>query len=432
MTDGRDHTPDLKKAIKLRHAVALYVSSVLGSGVLVLPGLAAQIAGPASLVAWVVLALASYPFAFTFASLSSRHPESGGIYGFAKESFGLAAAVVSGWLFAFWYITGAPAVTLIAASYLAYAFPMSRFAIFLVAGVVTCAAFVINYRGIVFSNRIQLAVIVAIIGMLVAAVVFSMGAMNAQNFFPFAPNGLAPIATAAALIFWSFLGYENVSNIAEEFEDPKRDFQRSILWSVILISGLYIAVAVVTIGTLAYQAGGSVAPFAAIFSNVLGSYGSGGTAILAIVIIFATVNAYTAGMSRVILAVARDRGLPAWLDHVDPKTGTPARSLLMLSGLSLIVLAFYYFFEVDLQTALLIPSGAAIMVYVIGSAAGVHLLSDRGPRRVFPWISLILSILLFPFVGMPALGSIVAGAAAFLYVRTRSRWKTNAVSGSGE
>ena len=87
---------DLRKAIKLRHAVALYVSSVLGSGVLVLPGLAAQIAGPASLVAWIVLAAASYPFAFTFASLSSRRPQSGGIYGFAKESFGFPAAVVSG------------------------------------------------------------------------------------------------------------------------------------------------------------------------------------------------------------------------------------------------------------------------------------------------------------------------------------------------
>ncbi len=148
---GQSH--QLKKAIKLRHAIALYVSSVLGSGILVLPGLAAQIAGPASLVAWVVLAAASYPFAFTFASLSARHPESGGIYGFAKESFGFPAAVVSGWLFAFWYITGAPAATLIAASYLAYAFPMSKLAIFVVAATILCLAFVINYRGIVFSNQ---------------------------------------------------------------------------------------------------------------------------------------------------------------------------------------------------------------------------------------------------------------------------------------
>jgi amino acid efflux transporter len=68
---------NLQKAITLRHAVALYVSSVLGSGVLVLPGLAAKIAGPSSLIAWIILSLASYPFAYTFGSLSARKPESG-------------------------------------------------------------------------------------------------------------------------------------------------------------------------------------------------------------------------------------------------------------------------------------------------------------------------------------------------------------------
>ncbi len=432
MTNEPRQSHDLKKAIKLRHAVALYVSSVLGSGVLVLPGLAAQIAGPVSLVAWAVLAVASYPFAFTFASLSARRPESGGIYGFAKESFGFPAGVVSGWLFAFWYITGAPAATLIAASYLAYAFPMSKFAIFVVAGIIMCLAFVINYRGIVFSNRIQLAVIVAIIALLVAAVLFSIGSMRARNFIPLAPNGLVPIGTAAALIFWSYLGYENVSNVAEEFEDPQRDFHRSILLSVVLISALYLAVAVVTVGTLSYKAGGSVAPFAAIFSNVLGNYGGDGTAILAIVIIFATVNAYTAGMSRVVLAVAGDGGLPKWLDHVDRKSGTPTRSLMVLSGSGIIALTIYYFFQVNLQTALLIPSGAAILVYIIGSAAGIRLLRDKGWQRIFPWISLILSIVLLPFVGIPALGSILAGLAAFVYVHYRSRLGTSPASEARE
>ncbi len=421
MTNDPEPSHQLKKAIKLRHAVALYVSSVLGSGILVLPGLAAQIAGPASLVAWVVLAAASYPFAFTFASLSARRPESGGIYGFVKESFGFPAAVVSGWLFAFWYITGAPAATLIAASYLAYAFPMSKLMIFVVAAIILCLAFAINYRGIVFSNRIQLAVIVAILGLLVAAVFASIGSVRTGNFVPFAPNGLVAIGTAGALIFWSYLGYENVSNVAEEFENPQRDFQRSILLSVVLISTLYLAVAVVTIGTLSYKAGGSVAPFAAIFSNVLGNYGGAGTAILAIVIIFATVNAYTAGMSRVVLAVARDRGLPRWLDHIDKKSGTPTRSLMLLFGLGILALMLYYFFQVNLQTALLIPSGAAILIYIVGSAAGIRLLGDKGWQRIFPWISLILSIVLLPFVGIAALGSILAGLAAFVYVRYGTR-----------
>src|SRR5207247_3120528 len=119
-------TQGLRKAITLRYAVALYVSSVLGSGVLVLPGLAAQLAGPGSLLAWVLLSIVSYPFAYTFASLSARKPEAGGIYSFAKESFGLRIATVTGWLFALWFITGGAAVMLIAASHVAYEVAMSR------------------------------------------------------------------------------------------------------------------------------------------------------------------------------------------------------------------------------------------------------------------------------------------------------------------
>jgi len=421
VSDSVSHPPaHLTKSIALRHAVALYVSSVLGSGVLVLPGLAAQIAGPASLIAWGILSLASYPFAYTFASLSARRPESGGIYTFAKESFGRDIAVVTGWLFAFWYITGGPAATLIAASYLAYAFPMSRFGIFVAAACVIILAYIINYRGIVFSNRIQVAVVISIVMLLVLAVVLSGGSVSSRNFIPFFPNGLLPIGTAAALIFWSFLGYENVSNVAEEFENPQRDFQRSILLSVLLISGLYLAVAFVTVGTLAYESGGSIAPFAAIFSNVLGSYAAVGTAVLAIVIIFATVNAYTAGMSRVILAVARDGGLPKALDYIDPRSGTPTRSLTLLSGLSTFMLIVYYFLDVDLQTALLIPSGAAILVYIIGSGAGIRLLDGRGFKRSLPWLSLITSLAVLPFVGLLALGSILTGIAALGYSRMKS------------
>lgn len=424
VTPPSKHVDSLKKTIALRHAVALYVSSVLGSGILVLPGLAAQLAGPASLVAWVVLSVASYPFAYTFASLSARNPEAGGVYAFAKESFGLPVAVVTGWLFVFWYITGAPAATLIAASYLAYAFPMNRVDISLIAGCIVFLAFVINYRGIVLSNKVQVGVVVSIVFLLLAAVILSSSSVSLQNFSPFFPHGLLPVGTAAALIFWSYLGYENVSNVAEEFENPKRDFQRSIVLSVVLIGGLYIAVSVVTIGTLAYQSGGSVAPFAAIFSGVLGSHAAVGTSILAVVIIFATANAYTSGMSRVVFAVARDGGLPKSLEYINPTNGTPTRSLVLLCGSSLLMLTVYYFLDVNLQTALLIPSGAAILVYVIGSAAGIKLLKEPGAKRLLPWISLIMSIVILPFVGVLAFASIATGILALAYVQWKNRRQT--------
>ena len=196
-----ENKPGLRKAVTMRYAIALYMSSVLGSGVLVLPGLAAQIAGPASLLAWLLLSLASYPLAYTFASLSARKPESGGVYSFARESFGLQMADAVGWLFIVWYVTGAPVVTVIAARYLSYAIPLSNTMIYGVAALIILGTFLINYRGIVISGKVQLAVIVAIVGLLLTAVIASAPLVRVENFSPFFPYGILPIGVAAALIF---------------------------------------------------------------------------------------------------------------------------------------------------------------------------------------------------------------------------------------
>ncbi len=407
----------LRKAVTLRYAVALYMSSVLGSGVLVLPGLAAQKAGPASLIAWVTLSIASYPMAYTFATLSARSPESGGVYAFAKESFGQRIATSTSWLFVVWFATGAPAVTVIAASYLAFAFHLERAVAYVVAGLIIFGAFGINYRGIEVSGKVQLAVVAAIVVLLLTTVLTSIHLVRLENFQPFFPNGLIPIGISAALIFWSYLGYENVSNVAEEFKNPKRDFQRSIVLSVALIGVLYLSVAVVTVGTRAYEAGGSVAPFAAILSNAVGPYAAVGTAILAAIIIFGTVNAYTTGMSRVIYKAAKQGAFPKALSRVHGETGVPHRALGLISGLSLISLVLFYFLDVDLPTALLIPSGAAILVYVIGSASGIKLFRKDKKTTLFPWVSLSISLIMLPFVGIPLVVSLAVAAAGLFYQR---------------
>ena len=414
---GKDAS-GLRKAVTMRYAVALYMSSVLGSGVLVLPGLAAKIAGPASLVAWILLSVASYPLAYTFATLSARKPESGGVYSFARESFGQRWADAVGWLFIVWYVTGAPVVTVIAASYLSYAIPLTTLQIYVVAGLIILGTFLINYQGIVVSGKVQLAVIVAIVGLLLTAILASAPLIRGENFTPFFPYGILPIGVAAALIFWSYLGYENVSNVAEEFKNPERDFHRSIVFSVIVISALYLSVAVATVGTRAYQAGGSVAPFAAILSNALGGYGGVSTGILAVFIITGTVNAYTTGMSRVIYSVAKEGGLPKAIARVHPRTLVPHLSLALLSGLSLVMLTISYFLSIDLQTALLIPSGAAILVYVVGSASGIRLL--KGAKgRLFPWISLAISLVMVPFVGPVLLVSLMVMLFGLYYRKLR-------------
>ena len=275
--------PALRRAITLRHAVAIYVSSVLGAGVFVVPGLAAHLAGPASIVSWILLSLASYPFAYTFARLSARKPESGGIYAFAREGFGLRASTATAWLFLAWNVLGAPAATVAAASYLAFVLPMTSLEIYLVAGGILVAGFTVNYLGIRFTGRVQVATVGAIVAALLVAVLAAAPRITLTNYTPFLPNGVASIGTAAALIVWSYLGYENTSNVAEEFRDPERDFQRSVGVSVVLVSGLYLAVAVVTVGTGAYLVGGGATPFAAILADAFGRYGGAAVAALALV-----------------------------------------------------------------------------------------------------------------------------------------------------
>ena len=405
----------LHRVITLRHAVALYVSSLLGSGIFIIPGLAARIAGPASILSWIILSVASYPFAYTFAKLSARRPESGGIYVFAREGLGVGAGAATAWLFLAWAVLGAPAATVAAASYLTFVLPLSRLHVFLVAAGILIAAFVVNYLGIRFTGRVQLATVAAILAALTIAVVASVPRVSPANYTPFLPGGVTSIGTAAALIVWSYLGYENTSNVAEEFKDPERDFHRSVVISVFLISGLYLAIAIVTVGTGAYTVGGGATPFAVMMSGAFGTYGGAIVAFLAIFVTFGTVNAYVAGMARVYFAAARDGVFPRALANVHRTTGAPRQALVFLTVLVLLSLVIFYILDVDFVPAFLMASGAAILTYVIGSVAAIRLLKENGLRRALPWISLLVSLALLPFIGaLLAASAAIAGAGLLI------------------
>src|SRR5207247_33724 len=182
--------------------------------------------------------------------------------------------------------------------------PVSRLHVFLVAAGILIAAFVVNYLGIRFTGRVQLATVAAILAALTIAVLASVPRVSPANYTPFLPAGVTSIVTQAGLIVWSYLGYENTSNVAEEFKDPERDFHRSVVISVFLISGLYLAIAIVTVGTGAYTVGGGATPFAVMMSGAFCTYGGAIVAFLAIFVTFGTVNAYVAGMARLSFAAA--------------------------------------------------------------------------------------------------------------------------------
>ena len=409
----------LHRVITVRHAVAIYISSVLGAGVLVIPGLAARTAGPASILAWVFLSLASYPFAYTFSRLSARNPQSGGIYSFSKEAFGHGVSSMTAWLFVAWVALGAPAITLAAGTYLEYAFPISGVGVFLVAAAILALAYGINLGGIRLSARVQVVVVAVMLAILSLGVVASSPGIKESNFTPVFPDGFAAVGVASALIVWSFLGYENASNVAGEFRNPEKDFGRSVSISVLLIGVLYTAVAITVVGTGAYSKGGGVTPFAEIMANIFGGYGGIAVSLLAVAIIFSTVNAYTAGLGRVVYAAASDGNLPRFLAKLDPKTGVPRRALVALFVLVMVSLTVYYFVGVDVNSAFLATSGAALLVYVVGSAAGIKLLERKGVRAIFPWVPLIVSLILLPFIGPLLIASLPVAGVGLAYGLSR-------------
>jgi len=105
-------------------------------------------------------------------------------------------------------------------------------------------------------------------------------------------------------------------------------------------------------------------------------------------------------MARVVYAAARDGGFPRALAMVDQKTGVPRRSILALLAMVLTSLLIFYLLDFGIQSAFLATSGAAILTYVIGSAAGIRLLRERGAKRLLPWASLLVSLAILPFIGV--------------------------------
>jgi amino acid efflux transporter len=97
MTSAAPGTPG--RGITALQGTALYVGAVIGTGVIALPALAAEVAGPASLLAWLALVVVSAPLAATFAALGARHPDAGGVSTYVRLAFGEQAAAVVGWCF---------------------------------------------------------------------------------------------------------------------------------------------------------------------------------------------------------------------------------------------------------------------------------------------------------------------------------------------
>ena len=395
--------------LSTRSATALYVGAVLGPGVLLLPALAAEAAGPASVLAWIGLLALSAPLAITFAALGVRQPEAGGTAAYARAAFGPRTGAVTGWWFLAGVILGAPAVALIGGFYVAELLDAGREGAVLAAAGMMAAVMAANAVGLKATARLQLGLAGLLAALLLVAVVTALPESRGEHWTPFAPHGWAAVGTAASLLMLSFIGWEAVSHLAGDLRDPARQLPRAIFAALGIVVVLYLGLAVATVGVLGTSAPSDV-PLADLMAAGLGSTGRTVTAALAVLLTMGAMNAYVAAAAKLAGALAGEGSAPRAL-------ASPTRALALFAAVGAALLVPLGFDLIGVEGLVRATSASFVAVYVPATAAGVRLLG--GPARAAAAVAFVAVVAVLAFSGPYLAVPLTVGVAA-LTIRARS------------
>ena len=417
----------LAATISLPQAVALYCGAVVGAGVLVLPGVAADRAGPASLLAWLFDGALGVPVALTFAALASRFPDAGGVSVFAARAFGGAAGAVVGWFYFFAAAIAQALVTLTGAHYAADALGSGRAATYAVATAMLAIAVAANLRGLRVSARLQLALAAGVAGILLVTSIAAIPHEHVAHLSPFFAHGPAAVAHAAVLLFFAFFGWEAITHLSAEFRDPARDVPLATTISVFLVTAAYFGVAFAVVATGVY--GDERLDRVAVTHVLSSSVGVSAQIVAptaACVITLGTANAFVAATSRLGFALGRDRAFPAPMARLNA-SGVPTVAVLVVGGIAATGLALGYANGWGAEDFLVVPNSLTIVVYLLGMLAGVRLL--RGRARLLAVVTAALCAGLLPFVGVSLAIPAGVAVAAVLYRRLFAGYDRDVVAG---
>jgi amino acid efflux transporter len=410
----------LRRTIGVGQGVALYVGAILGPGLLVLPAVAAETAGPSSLLAWAALLMLSLPMALTFAALARAYPEAGGFSTYAERAFGRLWGAVVGWLFYFSIPSGSVIVALIAGDYGAGAFGLGRDARYALGGGLVALAYALNLVGLKLSSRVQMLVAIAIVGLLATAIAAAVPRVHSDAMTPFVPHGQYAVGLAAVQLFWAFAGWEAITPLAEEFRDPGREIWRATIIAVGVVAALYGTLAFVTVGTHTYGSSlNGAPPLGAMVSASFGVGARHAAGIVALFVSFGAINAYIAGTSRLGYALGRSGQLPRWFAGLHSTWRTPDKSLAFLATGFALWLAASFAFHLTVADLLPISTSSYIATYVLSMAAGARMLTGWG--RVAAVVSLLACLVILGFVGafFAWIGAVTITCLAFQQLRHR-------------
>ena len=411
---GSDVSGESVGSVGLLQGSALYIAAVLGTGILVLPALAATTAGPGSIIAVLAVLGLSIPLAGTFAALASRYPDSGGVATYVRLALGKTAARMAGYWFFFGVCVGAPVVAILGSTYLVSMFGGDRWVVVVVAVLILIPPFISNSFGLRASGAVQLVLTGALVAIVVAVVALAGPAIEPGNFAPLLPHGWAGVGAAISLFVWAFAGWEAVTHIAAEFRNPRRTIPLATAIAIIAVGLAYLALQVVTIGVLGDRAGDSPVPLLDLVATTAPGAGRIIVATIAAVVALGVMNAYLGAFAKLGAALGRDGDLPRWISAGSQAGGIPRRSLAVVAALIVGYLSALVLTGLELTPFILIHTSCMVAVYALGMIAAVRMLDRYSLGWWFAVVSIVLVAGLLILAGTSLLVPALLAAAAIV------------------
>jgi amino acid efflux transporter len=381
---------------------ALYIGALFGPGLLLLPGLAAAEAGPASVLAWAGLLVLSALFAAVFSALGRRFTSAGGVIGYVGAGLGARAATVTGWSFLAGVVAGAPVVCLIGAGYVTVLTGGGRPERALIAAALLIAVLALAAGGLRTSAGAQLVLVALLLVVVIVAVVGSAPASHAANWAPFAPHGWQAIGHAAATLMLSFVGWEAVAPLTARFADPARQLPRVVGIALAVTSAAYLGLAIATVSVLGTGAVTS-APLAALLRTAVGPAGTAAAAVAAVVLTLGAVNAYVTGaaaMTRELTSPAGGGARPA------------PRFLIWIAAFGFALIAAYGVGAASPAALVALPTTLFLVVYLGCMISAVRVLQGRARLAAVPAAAVVAVVL--GYCGFALLAPLAVALAALV------------------
>lgn len=325
---------ELSRHIGLFNLTMYGVGLILGAGIYVLIGEAAGFAGNALWLSFILGAIVALFAGLSYSELAALFPKAAAEYIFVKEGFrnGFIGFIV-GWLT---IVTSIIVAATVALGFAGYMEELTRIPIFVSALVIIGILSAINFLGIRESALLNtIFAFVTIAGLALVIVIGFSAPVEVEIDYFENPMGFNGIILAFVLVFFAFIGFEDMANVSEEVKKPQKTIPRGIMISVLITAIIYILVSLASIRVVGWeQLSNSSAPLAFVAQQRLGEQGG---FVLSVIALFATASTILITLvagARIFYGMAKDGSLPSKLGIIHSKTKTPWIAVILIFATS--------------------------------------------------------------------------------------------------